>query len=170
MISHHLDNLLFDHKSVRLSFRTNKNSNKQVIKDTILKDKYLPYIVKCQVVEHYIHHALICNDFPVDFRTELLGTIGAINQNLDRVRTLLTDIATGNDRADTADELENIRIEIERLFGLLPHVDYLESLALTCDNKSFLETLVMSIKNVTLSTQHFFYKIKSKTKENIKNN
>jgi exonuclease III len=36
MISHHLDNLLFDHKSVCLSFRTNKNNNKQVIKDTIL--------------------------------------------------------------------------------------------------------------------------------------
>jgi hypothetical protein len=168
MISHHLDNLLFDHKSVRLSFRTNKNSNRQVIKDTILKDKDLPYIVRCQVAEHYIHHALICDDFPLDFRTELLGTIGLINQNLDSVRNLLTDIATGNDRADTAEELENKRTEIERLLGLLPHGDYLESLALTCDNKSFLETLVMSFKNVTLSTQHFFYKIKSKTNENIK--
>jgi exonuclease III len=39
MISHHVDNLLFDHKSVRLSFCTSKNSNRQIIKDTILKDK-----------------------------------------------------------------------------------------------------------------------------------
>jgi exonuclease III len=156
MISHHVDNLLFDHKSVRLSFRTSSNSSKQVIKDTILKDKDLPYVVRCQVTEHYIHHALICEEFPLDFKQELLNTIGLINRNLATVRNLLTDIATGNDRADINEDLTNTREEIARLTELLPHVDYLESLALTCDSKSFLETLVMSVKNVTLSTQQFF--------------
>ncbi len=168
MISHHVDNLLFDHKSVRLSFRTNKNSNRQIIKDTILKDKDLPFIVRCQVTEHYIHHALICEDFPIEFKHELLNTIGRINQNLAIVRNLLTDIATGNDPVNINEELANTREEIVRLTELLPHIDYLDSLALTCDNKAFLETLVMSIKNATLSTQHFFYKIKSKTKDTIK--
>jgi exonuclease III len=168
MISHHLDNLLFDHKSVCLSFHTNKNNNRQVIKDTILKDKDLSYVVRCQVTEHYIHHALICDDFPLEFKLELLGTIGLINHNLTIVRNLLTDIATGDDRGNTIEKLDNTRLEIERLLGLLPHIDYLESLALTCDNKSFFETLVMSVKNVTLSTQQFFYKIKNKTKDTIK--
>ncbi len=168
MISHHLDNLLFDHKSVRLNFRTNKNSNRQVVKDTILKDKDLPYVVRSQVVEHYIHHAQICDDFPLEFKLELLGIIGTINNTLTTVRNLLLDIATGNDGAETVGELDNARLEIERLIGLLPHLDYLESLALTCDNKSFFETLVMSVKNVTLSSQNFFYKIKNKTKDTIK--
>jgi hypothetical protein len=109
MISHHVDNLLFDHKSVRLSFRTSGNSGKQVIKDTILKDKDLPYIVRCQVTEHYIHHALICEEFPLDFKQELLNTIGLINRNLATLRDLLTDIATGNDRANINEELTNTR-------------------------------------------------------------
>jgi hypothetical protein len=167
-ISHHLDNLLFDHKSVRLSFRTNRNLNKQVIKDTILKDTDLPYAVKCQVTEHYIHHAIICEDFPLEFKLELPGTIGQINNNLGIVRNLLTDIATGNDHDGTVEVLNRTRLEIERLLGLLPHVDYLESLALSCNDKSFFETPVMSVKNVTLSTQQFFYKIKNQTKDNIK--
>jgi hypothetical protein len=104
----------------------------------------------------------------LDFKQELLNTIGLINRNLATLRNLLTDIATGNDRADINEDLTNTREEIARLTELLPHVDYLDSLALTCDNKSFLETLVMSVKNVTLSKQQFFYKIKSKTKDTLK--
>jgi hypothetical protein len=98
----------------------------------------------------------------------LLGTIGLINRNLGNIRNLLTDIATGNDRQETIDDINNTRTEIDRLIGLLPHVDYLESLELTCDNKSFFETLAMTVKNTTLSTQNFFYKIKSKTKDTLK--
>jgi hypothetical protein len=114
-------------------------------------------VVRSQVVEHYIHHAQINDDFPLEFKLELLGIIGTINNTLSTVRNLLLDIATGNDGEETVGDLENARFEIERLIGLLPHLDYLESLALTCDNKSFFETLVMSIKNVTLSSQNFFY-------------
>ncbi len=63
MIAHHLDSTLFDHKSVRLNFRSNKQSNKQVIRDTVLSDIDLPYKVQCQVIEHYIQHARVCEHF-----------------------------------------------------------------------------------------------------------
>jgi hypothetical protein len=86
------------------------------------------------VTEHYIHHALICEDFPIEFKHELLNTIGRVNQYLAIVRNLLTDIATGNDRVNINEELANTREEIVRLTELLPHVDYLDSLALTCDD------------------------------------
>jgi hypothetical protein len=84
-----------------------------VIKDTIVKDIDLPYAVKCQVTEHYIHHAIICDDFPLDFKLELLGTIGRINNNLGVVRSLLTDIATGNDQDGTVQVLNRTRLETE---------------------------------------------------------
>ncbi len=167
-ISHHLDSILFDHKSVRLSFRTSSNARRQVIRDTILKDPDLPSIVRCQVTEHYIHHALINDDFPLQLKLELLATIGEINNKFNMVKGYLHDIATGNVNGDTDVNLTNARREIERLIGLLPQVGYFESLALTCDNKSFFETLIMTVKNVTLSAQHFFYKIKNKTKDTIK--
>jgi hypothetical protein len=167
-ISHHLDSILFDHKSVRLSFRTSGNVRRQVIKDTILKDPDLPSIVRCQVTEHYIHHALITEDFPLQLKLDLLATLGEINNKFNMVKGYLNDIATGNGNEDTDANLINARRDIERLIGLLPQVGYFESLALTCDDKSFFETLIMTVKNVTLSAQHFFYKIKNKTKDTIK--
>jgi exonuclease III len=167
-ISHHLDSILFDHKSVRLSFRTNSNARKQVIRDTILKDPDLPSVVRCQVTEHYIHHALVCADFPFHLKDELLRTIGEINNKLDTVKGYLHDIATGNGNENTNDNLISTRQDIARLIELLPQVGYFESLALSCDDKSFFETLIMTIKNVTLSAQHFFFKIKNKTKDTLK--
>jgi hypothetical protein len=167
-ISHHLDYILFDHKSVRLIYRTSSNARKQVIRDTILKDPDLPSIVRCQVTEHYIHHALVCADFPLNLKVELLRTIGEINNKLDTVKGYLHDIATGNGNENTNENLTTTRLDFERLIELLPRVGYFESLVLTCDDKSFFETLIMTIKNVTLSAQHFFYKIKNKTKDTIK--
>jgi hypothetical protein len=67
-IAHHLDSLIFDHKSVRLNFRSNNVSSKQSIKDTILNDVDLGSRVKCQVVEHYIQHAEINVDFPLELK------------------------------------------------------------------------------------------------------
>jgi hypothetical protein len=142
---------------VRLSFRTNSNARKQVIRDTILKDPDLPSIVRCQVTEHYIHHALVCADFPFNLKAELLRTIGEINNKLDTVKGYLHDIATGNGNENTNDNLISTRLDIARLIELLPQVGYFESLALSCDDKSFFETLIMTIKNVTLSAQHFFF-------------
>jgi V8-like Glu-specific endopeptidase len=114
-ISHHLDSILFDHKSVRLSFRTSSNARRQVIRDTILKDPDLPSIVRCQVTEHYIHHALINDDFPLQLKLELLATIGEINNKFNMVKGYLHDIATGNANGNTDVNLTNARREIERV-------------------------------------------------------
>jgi hypothetical protein len=66
------------------------------------------------------------------------------------------------------DLVTRLRNDTTQLFENLPRVDYIESLALTCDDKSFFETLLMTIKNTTLSEQQFFYKLKSISKDNIK--
>ncbi len=45
---------------------------------------------------------------------------------------------------------------------------YFEQLVLNCDVKSFCETLVMKAKNISLSFQHEFYKIRICKKTSIK--
>jgi hypothetical protein len=57
---------------------------------------------------------------------------------------------------------------VVQLLDGLPRIDYFESLDLTCDDKSFFETLIMSVKNVTLSAQHNYYKIKTISKDTLK--
>jgi hypothetical protein len=87
-IAHHLDSLLFDHKSVRLTFRYNKASNKQVIKDNILSDIDLPNYVRCQVVEHYLQHATICDNFLLETKLQFLQTIGLIVTKHNSIRKI----------------------------------------------------------------------------------
>ncbi len=111
-IAHHLDIAIFDHKSVRLDFRRNKPSNKQVIKDTILKDVDLPYRVKCQVIEHYLQHALICDEFPLGLQQDLLQTIGQITHKSERIKEILLDIAMGSNVENVDNMLANLRGEI----------------------------------------------------------
>jgi exonuclease III len=88
-IAHHLDSLLFDHKSVRLNFRYNKHVNKQTIKDTILKDIDLPNTVRCQVIEHYLQHALICDDLPEVAKNNFLQTIGQVVSKQKQIKSTL---------------------------------------------------------------------------------
>jgi hypothetical protein len=75
-IAHHLDSMLFDHKAVCLSFRHNKMTKKQTIKDTILGDDDLYSRIKCQVIEHYLQHAQTGEVFTIEIRQDLLLTIG----------------------------------------------------------------------------------------------
>jgi hypothetical protein len=81
----------------------------------------------------------------------------------------LLEIAKGTN-ADGADEsIQLLRGEVDQLLDAMPRIDYFESLSLTCDAKSFFETLIMSVKNVTLSAQHNLYKTKTISKETLKN-
>jgi exonuclease III len=167
-IAHHLDSLLFDHKSVRLTFRYNKASNKQIIKDNILSDIDLPNYVRCQVVEHYLQHATICDNFPLDTKVQFLQTIGQIVTKHNSIRKTLLEIASGEANEGAHAAIAALRNEVVQLLEGLPRIDYFESLDLTCDDKSFFETLIMSVKNVTLSAQHAYYKIKTISKETLK--
>ncbi len=149
-IAHHLDSLLFDHKYVRLTFRYNKASNKQVIKDNILSDTDLPNHVKCQVVEHYIQHATICDNFPLETKLQFLQTVGSIVAKHNSIRKLSLEIASGEANEVAHAAINALRDEVVQLLEGLPRIDYFESLDLTCDDKSFFETLIMSVKNITL--------------------
>jgi exonuclease III len=167
-ISHHLDSMLFDHKSVRLTFRTSNNTFKQTIKDTILSDIDLESRVRRQVIEHYLHHARTGDDLTLDTKQALLLTIGQIAGKHETIRQNLVDIAMGINNDNARATVDRARGEIVTLFETLPRIDYFESLALTCDDKSFFETLLMTIKNTALSAQQSFYKIKAISKDTIK--
>jgi hypothetical protein len=167
-IAHHLDSVLFDHKSVRLNFRFNKYASKQIVKDTILNDIDLPNMVRCQVVEHYLQHALICEEFSEDAQINFLQIIGQVVSKQKQIKTKLLEIAMGTNVEGTEESIQLLRREVVQLLDELPRLDYFESLTLTCDDKSFFETLIMSVKNVTLSAQHNYYKTKTVSKETLK--
>jgi hypothetical protein len=134
MIAYHLDSTLFDHKSVRLNFRSHKQSNKQVIRDTVLNDIDLPYKVQCQVIEQYIQHAGVCDDFPIELKQTYLDRIGQLMTKFVVIRDKSIEIALGTNEPNAENLIAQTRIEVSELFETLPRSDYFESLALTCDH------------------------------------
>jgi hypothetical protein len=115
-------------------------------------------------MDHYVNHARIDNDFPNDLRVNLQHQLGQILERLRGIVEAKTNVALGT-AVDVNNQLiGRYRREIETFFDQLPRLDYFESLNLTCDDKVFFETLVMNIKNISLSSQHSFDKIKNITK------
>jgi hypothetical protein len=94
--------------------------------------------------------------------------IGRIVSKHEEIRSNLIDIAKGINNEYARETVDRVRGEIEGLFETLPRLDYFESLVLGCDDKSFFETLLMTIKNTALSSQHSFYKTKAISKDTLK--
>jgi hypothetical protein len=66
-----------------------------------------------------------------------------------------------------ADRCTVLRETIGRLLSELPDIEFLENCELSCERDSFLEILIMGIKNSSLSHQHNFFKIKNAKKINL---
>lgn len=103
------------------------------------------------MIEHYIQHAQTGDDFTLETKQELLLVIGQIVSKHVEIKSHLMDIAKGVDNDNARDSVDRLRGEIVRLFETLPRIDCFESLVLACDDKSFFETLLMTIKNTALS-------------------
>jgi hypothetical protein len=101
--------MLFDHKSVRLTFRTSNNIVKQTIKDTILDDIDLGSTVRRQVIEHYLHHAQTGDDSTQETKQDLLLNIGQIAGKHETIRKNLIDIAMGLNNDEARETVDRTR-------------------------------------------------------------
>jgi exonuclease III len=123
-IGHHLDSLIFDHKSVRLTFRSMNPASKQIINDNILSDIDLASSVKCYTIDHYVNHATVDNDFPDDLRANIQHQLGQILDRLRRINEAKTNVALGITVGDNNQSINRYRTEIETFFEQLPRLDY----------------------------------------------
>ncbi len=168
-IPQHLNSRLFYHKSVRLSFKPCSASNKQKIKNQILCDEDLDRKIKTQVFEHYIHHAHVCPELPEHVRDLLLFQLGTVNRNLSEINEAKLRMAGGGDGVENLESRALFRNECDLTLNNFPDLAFFESLRLNRNDKIFFETLVMSVKNSSLSHQHSFYKIKNLKKSVLMN-
>jgi hypothetical protein len=104
----------------------------------------------------------------METKLQFLQIVGSIVAKHNNIRKLSVEIASGEANEVAHAAINALRDEVVQLLEGLPRIDYFESLDLTCDDKSFFETLIMSVKNTTLSVQHNDYKIKSIAKDTLK--
>ncbi len=111
----------------------------------------------------------MCDDFPNETRNNIQAQLGNILNNIRQITVAKTDIANGISVDANTELITRYRTEIDTLFEQLPRLDYFENLSLSCDSKAFFETLIMTVKNISLSAQYNFYKIKNITKTQLIN-
>ncbi len=168
-IPHSVSSLLFDHKSVLLCFRRVNPYKKQIINDTILKDAELDEIVMITAVECYINHLLPSENFSdIDIQNFKLhvGLIFQYHKELVGIRLMEAENGIDQVLRDRAGAIKN---SIQTSLDILPNLDTLQAQELNCEHDTFLEVLIMSVKNSSLSHQHDFLKIKNAKRQSLEN-
>jgi hypothetical protein len=146
---------------VFLQFNRFNPYKKQVIDDVILKDEDLSELVNLTAIECYINHLVPTvdhSDLEIDNLKATIGNVLHLQKELIMCR--LRDASLGFDQ-NVVDRIRDLRQSIKNNVDLLPTVEELQFLELSCDRDIFLEILIMAIKNSSLAHQHNFFKIKN---------
>jgi hypothetical protein len=133
----------------------------------ILKDDDLQGIVGITVIDTYINHLLPDNrisDIEIGRYKALIGDV-LVDQNLLNIFKL-TLAEIGFNQA-VMDRCVALRARINRTLSDLPSIEFLEECSLTCERDTFLEVLIMCVKNSSLAHQHSFFKIKNAKRNSL---
>jgi exonuclease III len=163
-IPHSLSSLLFDHKQVFLHFKRNNPYKKQMVNDVILNDIDINRIVNVTAIECYVNHLLpsdTVSDLQID---ELKGTVGQAMALQHEIATCrLSDAMYGADAVNIA-RIQELILALNNTIDLLPSLDELQGMEISCSSDVFLEILIMAVKGSSLSHQQSFFKIKNAQK------
>jgi hypothetical protein len=92
----------------------------------------------------------------------------AVSIHKEVVACRLLDAENGFDQR-VLDRIVVLRNAIKNNLDLLPSLEVLQTLNLTCSRDTFLEILIMAIKSSSLAHQHDFFKIKNATRNFLEN-
>ena len=164
-ISQNLQNHLFDHKAIHLSFTPAKSANKTPsIANFILNDPLIDIVVNLGVIECYLHHSV---DLPFNLpRRALLQRVGTAKSSLRELGADSNILVPGS--RSQADELARAN-RIAELFSIIDEFDIngLQTLAVDIEDDLFLEYLINCIRNDIISYQTFIAKTFNCSKDSI---
>ena len=168
-VPHSLTSTLFDHKPVTLIIKRKKLIQRNIIKDTVLKNPDLDAHVKCAVFECYLQHWV---PLPGNVRDQLtknehIASIGRIYNLLNEINAVEMSMAL-NGFTNVQDLILNgKRAEIRLLFDDMPNLDYFENLGHDFEPEIFFQTIVNGIKNNVLSHQASIFKLRFEKKNRL---
>ncbi len=143
-IPNSLSTMLFDHKQVSLLFRRENPYKKQTLNDKILKDVILYDVVHITVIETYINHVIPdenFSDLQINHFKTVIGQILVNQKDVTRCRLQLAE--RGFDQ-QLEDNLTILRNSIKNNLELLPGVDVLQEMPLSCDKDVFMEIFFLT--------------------------
>jgi len=152
-ISPTVENSLFDHKSISLSFEKKKcRPGRQIITDTILNHDLLEVLATISAAECYLHHAeTVGKEEYIAFKLTQIG----------EVRSIIRTLCDQENQADTGLNVERIRNRADLLIADI-NLPAIQEMSLVIDCDLFLEVLVNNIRNDLVSFQSYLCKKQKK--------
>jgi len=148
-----LENFLFDHKAIELSFIKEKNrKGRHIISDFILSHELLDILATVSAVECYLHHAAPTNTVPV---TDKLKKVGEI-------RLLIREICSLTSQDPARDEVRrkrDILLNRAKIWTEELNLEQTQEIPLSIDYDLFLETFVNCVRNDLISFQSYLSKV-----------
>ncbi len=121
------------------------------------------------MLECYINH-LTPTEFTSDIEIEemrlLIGRVCSLHKDLVSLR--LRESEFGFDQQNN-DRIAETRNAIINNMDLLPNLEVLQNMEINCDRATFLEILIMAVKNSSLAHQHNFFKIRNAKRISLEN-
>jgi exonuclease III len=164
--SPNLQNKMFDHKAVHLSFNPPpKVIRPPTISGAILKDPDIDLVVKISIFETYAIHSSIPSD---EARLHMLNSLGTARNNLKTAGPDSSILPPGNRSEHEELVRSGILAEIKESLDNIPiHELALGNLIEGVGEDLFMETLVNNLKNDCVSYQVFINRTVSNTVANI---
>jgi len=153
VIPHSLSSLAFDHKPVSLLFRKTPNNFNHFVKDNYILQEEFGAGVHIAVIECYIIHSIITDQFTIEMKNDILLLIGSLTLNLTEIQDLKLREAREGPSALLTLQIEGKRGEIRENLDALPTMEFLDTLSLEPTPDIFLETLILCVKNNALQEQ-----------------
>jgi hypothetical protein len=168
-IPHSLNTMMFDHKMVSLMFRRDNPYKKQVIDDRILKCPDINDAVDIAVIECYINHLIptaTLSDIDIDGLRVVIGRVCSLQKHLITYR--LRDSENGFDQQNF-ERITETKNAIKNNLEALPSIAELQNMEISCDKDTFLEVLIMAVKNSSLAHQHSYFKVRNAKRNFLEN-
>jgi hypothetical protein len=143
----------FDHKLIGLTWKCSggrKNTDKNVIKDQILKCPAVSVLMRCVVMECHLVHS-DPEAVPAYIKNELLENLGVIFHKIKLKGQLELDSESHG--VNNSERIEELITEISDSIEILLELSFFENLPKSCDSDIFFEVLVMHVKTHVLSEQ-----------------
>ncbi len=156
----------FDHKCIYLDFKRRPVAKTFPIKISILKENEVSWQVTSSIIESYIQHATINENYNQGEKDQHLLALGQINmltqESLDLKLALVT---VGVDNHLNL-QIEAIPPQVEDLFSTLPGLNFFEELERPeyCNDALFFDTLIHCVRNSALLQQKKIFNIRKHRK------
>jgi len=158
---------IFDHKKITFSTSKKKKRNpNNILKNEVLRNPETVNKVQVTIIEFFIQH-VNRDTMPAREIKSVLEQCGYILHKIKEINDLKMNLALEGNAPEKVDRINYNREDIEVLLSRLPNIEQLNSLESNCEPDSFFETLVMTIKNETLSEQAMYFKTKAAKKRQL---